>query len=575
MKNIFFGLFFSVISFGCVQKKISNTSTKAVAEGSVEEKKTHARKALAEKYGDIVPGGGLLGLHTVANGFQIFRMLNMSKSGSPLSGDSPLSVKGTAIIEKLHEAAAAAFPSVAAIPPPKVVVTGSGEVNIFNMRSTVCIKKPLQLEGSTPTESTKAGILIASGKKKPLTDECERMPVATAEETALHMKAVNALFPECKLQDRGTHLSIARECSKEVTDILESQGVTRSAPLLGIGIPSNVVIITQGFFDLLEDKHLAFPIAHELAHYYRAHNAFKGNATTWNPNPKSFFYKIEKDRPREIPSPETSGELEALANELRTVSEFSQDYNFIGQTVPVGAITIFYAFCQLNPERPVPPSVRPACDDFMRLAGAYQNEINDPVWLKNATRALATKRKKELDTAASTLIKITPALSMAQWAVRWNTTAELAAKPFGIVKGSVADLETETLQSAIEKHRLNEEALNAKTVATVRRAQEAGLGWYTDEVEADELAVGLLALAGFNPAHAVDSLFRLYQDEADIISAFSPSLSDCRKGYLNNWKHWTFAKRDFVPYFGSLDDTHASACFRVFDADTERISQGY
>ncbi|MCA2960773.1 MAG: hypothetical protein IOD12_11005 [Silvanigrellales bacterium] len=79
--------------------------------------------------------------------------------------------------------------------------------------------------------------------------------------------------------------------------------------------------------------------------------------------------------------------------------------------------------------------------------------------------------------------------------------------------------------------------MNAKTVATLRHAQEAGLGWYTDEVEADQLTVGLMALAGFNPAHAVDSLFRLFQDEADIISAFSPSLSDCRKGYLNNWKH--------------------------------------
>jgi hypothetical protein len=120
------------------------------------------------------------------------------------------------------------------------------------------------------------------------------------------------------------------------------------------------------------------------------------------------------------------------------------------------------------------------------------------------------------------------------------------------------------------------EQFNQKARALGARAQQIGFGWYTDEQEADEIAVHLMALAGENPRSAADIFFKqLGLFDTGGTSTVAPSLSECRKGFLNNWQDWRFNSVPWVPFFGYTYQLHPSDCYRIFNVDKETEAFGY
>jgi hypothetical protein len=85
-----------------------------------------------------------------------------------------------------------------------------------------------------------------------------------------------------------------------------------------------------------------------------------------------------------------------------------------------------------------------------------------------------------------------------------------------------------------------------------------------------------MALAGENPRAAADTFFKhLALVETGGSSTITPSLSECRKGFLNNWKDWRFNGVPWVPFFGYTFALHLKDCYRIYNIDKETEAFGY
>lgn len=110
--------------------------------------------------------------------------------------------------------------------------------------------------------------------------------------------------------------------------------------------------------------------------------------------------------------------------------------------------------------------------------------------------------------------------------------------------------------------------IDAATAAT-----KLGLGVYTIEEEADELALELLTLAGIQPIKATEAWFALFEHADHSITQTEVPLTRCKELFKNNWKDQN-GNAVAIPV-GDYEDTHHSWCFRVFNTTNEIEIHGY
>lgn len=98
-------------------------------------------------------------------------------------------------------------------------------------------------------------------------------------------------------------------------------------------------------------------------------------------------------------------------------------------------------------------------------------------------------------------------------------------------------------------------------------AARAGLGVYTIEQEADELALEILSLARIEPIKAADAWFALFEYADQNVTQTEVPLNRCRDLFKNNWRD-TSGNLVAIP-IGDYEDTHHSWCFRIFNTTNE------
>ena len=104
-------------------------------------------------------------------------------------------------------------------------------------------------------------------------------------------------------------------------------------------------------------------------------------------------------------------------------------------------------------------------------------------------------------------------------------------------------------------------------------ATKVGLGVYTIEEEADELALELLTLAGIQPMKATEAWFALFERADHSVTQTEVPLARCKELFKNNWKDQN-GNTVAIPV-GDYQDTHHSWCFRVFNTTNEIAIHGY
>lgn len=98
-------------------------------------------------------------------------------------------------------------------------------------------------------------------------------------------------------------------------------------------------------------------------------------------------------------------------------------------------------------------------------------------------------------------------------------------------------------------------------------AAKVGLGVYTIEEEADELALEILSLTGIEPIKATDAWFALFEHADKNKTLAEVPLEKCRELFRNNWQD--ASGNPVVVPIGDYQDSHHSWCFRIFNTTHE------
>jgi hypothetical protein len=104
-------------------------------------------------------------------------------------------------------------------------------------------------------------------------------------------------------------------------------------------------------------------------------------------------------------------------------------------------------------------------------------------------------------------------------------------------------------------------------------AARVGLGVYTIEQEADELALEILSLAKITPLKATEAWFALFEHADQNVTQTEVPLDRCRELFKNNWRD-TSGNLVAIP-IGDYEDTHHSWCFRIFNTTNEIRTHNY
>lgn len=110
-------------------------------------------------------------------------------------------------------------------------------------------------------------------------------------------------------------------------------------------------------------------------------------------------------------------------------------------------------------------------------------------------------------------------------------------------------------------------------ISPVDAARKVGLGVYTYEQEADELALEFLGLLSIDPIRATDAWFALFAVGMGDDTSQSTPIDQCRTLFKNGWIDAS-GNPVTIP-LGDYKDPHHSWCFRIFNTTREIKAHGY
>lgn len=514
-----------------------------------------------------------------------------------LPPNHPVEKEVQALIHAMHAAFTQTNLSYADIPEPQALIIKDNNPNAFNIPAGILV--PVKVVSSKPPEKAYPrngwigvadGFLIdAENTHGFMNISQEGKPPAWAQSRPELLNslvaAVQRNMPECALSLNNNVVTMGDECyqkfaAADKTDfgVVNVVGFVQAASAAGIFVHSGLV--------KFERRHVMSILAHEMGHYYKFHTRetlreMAGYKHRW----KEHYFRIPQytDRTHK-PVADTSPVVIEMFNALKVgnIGQVSyRDFALKNSTRLIKSVYDLFETVKWRGFRMMPPPTVGSCialsQTFKELTiryGALPGE-----WHK-APRELMLRA----DTQTSSCVRELSTKTLGEWAAFSNLNPEEKQKFYVAVQNELSNNLTK-FPPVDDSFRVNS-AMDFVTQQGVEfdrrarelgsRAQQMGFGWYTDEQESDEIAVHLMALAGENPRAAADTFFKhLALVDTGGADTISPSLSECRKGFLNNWKDWRFNGVPWVPFFGYTYQLHPTDCYRIYNIDKETEAFGY
>lgn len=243
--------------------------------------------------------------------------------GPILSSDHPLVLAVQSIVDGFDHVIRERYPDqMRGIPLPVIAVRKTTEVGAFTMdRQRVCYELPIQISSGVPVaaNTTLTAIEARSGRLSPTQFfSCARVKVQP-EERAEFALWFSRRFAPCRMEMRSGNdvdSPITSPINTLTGPCREQDFFPRKSVAGGLvaEVAPNRLLLFSGIFAILKSvDQLNSVIAHELAHYYRAHVA--------NVRPYDFCYRISKESHGHSPSPDPG--LDDLCSRLRPRIGFS------------------------------------------------------------------------------------------------------------------------------------------------------------------------------------------------------------------------------------------------------------
>jgi hypothetical protein len=350
------------------------------------------------------------------------------------------------------------------------------------------------------------------------------------------------------------------------TDCLAQQGVYinrgfSASTLIYKAVP-NVITFYDGIFNLTEEE-TVYVLAHELGHYYRLHPVL----------PKgfyNFFYKLDQSHNlASKPAPLPDSDVTAVFG--KDVVKNARHYLQLAKVPQQKLSTYFFKVIQ-----DFPSALERLCGDEKGCTNACA-----------AIRQHFDKSEVEFDSLLGYFPSSRlPGTSEAQTFYKdYEQKVESCFKAMSLAKedkasfiqwlksGDLENITEDSLGSSAHHAWDAVQELNGKIPELIKvqndkigkiitKANQERLGYYTDEQEADEIAVELTSRIGVDPKYSATSFLKLLQDYEKLVGA--PSSLPGTLSYKQCLESYNKGFPDFVP-IADYADSHHSACYRIYN----------
>ncbi len=232
--------------------------------------------------------------------FPFIQASSGSQDFQTVNADHPTVARLQAWVDKLDQNLRD-MPGFSNVPAPKVVIKQDESPNAFVTPVPTCLDVPVYVEGSGDAEETVPGVAFLSpyGGVSYIPDlsSCVHRSLAE-EEVPAFLDWLNKDTSLCQMtyeKEKAAFFVAEGDCK-----IHPSLSIIGKVSTLGYLSSSNQVIVHSSLIEKFEEEPLVTVLAHELAHYYRAHAASKMEEPEFD-----FFYSMgekNKDhRPHPIP----------------------------------------------------------------------------------------------------------------------------------------------------------------------------------------------------------------------------------------------------------------------------------
>ncbi|MBM4251554.1 MAG: hypothetical protein FJ146_06250 [Deltaproteobacteria bacterium] len=321
---------------------------------------------------------------------------------------------------------------------------------------------------------------------------------------------------------------------------------------------SNRIVMTDKLFEISEPS-VAFILAHELGHYYHLHSS--AGEQRYN-----YFYQLDRKnnvaaRPR--PLPETHP-LAELGKKIRKLKHITVTDQYAGQFHP-RLFQLITSWEWLPKYWCTETRCEEACAALdgvtQRLSNMdNRNKIYPFPYAPLPTTMVARTLYKEFEDALTTCSQ------QVDLDIR---TLRYRDHQLGLDKGTFEAIlgDAKTLADLLPKlNPMWPDAIkksNQLSDEAYKTAQSERLGYYTDEQEADEVALELGAHVGVNVNDAMEMFFFSLKQWNDP-NPTALNAAQCQSAHKNNF-------RDFIP-IGDYQDPHHDTCYRAYNVFRESVA---
>jgi hypothetical protein len=439
-------------------------------------------------------------------------------------------------------------PGVSASPRPLVRIIQSEEINAYVASAQVCVDVPLVIDPTVePQTSPLSNVLKVDGQS---TYSAQRPDCVTIEGDLATKKSFIEFAlrkrPDCQVSINGDTLELSRSCVDTSTFYNRFEGLTYEAV-------HNYITIYSGLLSFVNEPEMVGVLAHELGHYYMAHGM--GHEADYD-----FFYELKERNSDSKPAPLPDGhplmELGQKAKDLPSVfhqkiegQEFeSHLFNVIRATSYVIQSNLDGSICMKDQA-----DCLDVCKPMVEhLNNSYDNKLAGlPYYLPETDEARKVYFQYEAEVKACLLkLRSSALLSVVNnqlnyliYKLKMDTVPAGDADENGLALIRRAELVIKSKVDAVE----------AEAAALVNEAMERGLGWYTTEQEADDIATEMIHRLGLNPQTFVE--FSVKSAEA------LEKDGSCRQQYEAGFP---------APVsLGEFNDLHHKYCFRAYNSQRE------
>jgi hypothetical protein len=451
------------------------------------------------------------------------------------------------------------MPELATVPAPQVRVLKSDTVNAFAQYTRVSAVQDI----AAPS----APAAIPEGQEVVLGKECSPgCPKFKGDINAKRMwveagqKRINR---DCTVQTVNGVLQLSESCLTAPGSAY--QGPRRFNRYNGSQVVNYISILSEAIKVMSEDD-MVVTMAHELGHYYLAHPVY---LDVPDPSAPYNYLYIKSEKP-------SSGKPEPLAPNdpnYALVKEFDETVDFSfppieGQQYPtvIGLAIARTLADGLNQNRIVDRCVT-GTDVQQCLAKGYEVTKPGQVFSDWAFRTKGdTSNPASFALVTASALKFEEALGKNSSMIRASTLSSLQEKlatyigrsaPSVQLSGDKDETVASFLPAYIEKAKLAIEE-NSKIVARLTQAvSDKGLGFYTAEQEADDVATEILYELSFDPEVIVKNWLHFLDRSAE------PQIKkdSCKANYQSGFK---------TPvWIGLSTEPHHGDCYRAYNAYQE------